>query len=901
MKANDIRTKFLEYFEKNGHKKIPSSSLIPKDDSTLLFTNAGMVQFKQYFLGIDNPSYTRVASSQCCIRAGGKHNDLENVGYTKRHHTFFEMLGNFSFGDYFKKDAIKYAWEFITRELKIPENKLWITVYKDDQETSDIWLNDIGIDPKRLSYCGEKDNFWSMGLTGPCGPCTEIFYDHGESVPGGPPGSADEDGDRYVEIWNIVFMEFERLEDGELKSLPMKSVDTGMGLERVSAVMQGVNDNYEIDLFRSLIQEFKKKLQVKIDNPVALKVIADHIRSIVFLIAEGVLPSNDGRGYVLRRIIRRAIRYGTKLGLEGEFVYKLVGALVSEMGEHYPTIIEKQKFIEKTIAVEEKQFGKTLYTGLKILEKDIASLKDNLIPGDLIFKMYDTYGFPLDLLQDIAKEKKLDLDLSGYEQNMENQRNLARNSSNFQERQKSIEISDQISSEFTGYKNTKEQSKIISLLQDEQEVDEVENGSNELIGMILDKTPFYAESGGQIGDAGVIKGDNFRFEVTDTQKIKDAIIHYGKLVEGNINIDDIGYAEIDKDRRLSIKNNHTATHLLHAALKEILGTHAEQKGSIVTADKLRFDFMHNTPLTPEQIIEVEELVNHYIRANIQVSTDVQSYNDAVDSGAVALFGEKYQDSVRVVSVADFSKELCGGTHVTRTGDIGIFKIISEYSIATGVRRIDAFTGIKALNNFQLSFNRLSQLANMLNVSEDELLVKAKQLLDDNKKYRKNIDRQRTGDVLAKYKDLSGEKIKDQNGKKVMVLVKDVDDVDSRSLKNLVDDLLNVHTQLGNEAVILLAAKIDKKLNVVCKISDGLVRKDFSKLSKKELPLSKSEIPSPTDLVKEICGKGGGRDNMAQGGSSIPHDLDDRLEKVKKFIMDSIQGSAESQMNVPRNM
>ncbi len=864
MKTNDIRTKFLEYFKNHDHTEISSSPLIPKDDKTLLFTNAGMVQFKCYFLGVDKPAYNRAVSSQCCIRAGGKHNDLENVGYTKRHHTFFEMLGNFSFGDYFKKEAIQYSWEFITKELNIPAEKLWITVYEDDNEAADIWLNDIGVDSERLSYCGEKDNFWSMGAVGPCGPCTEIFYDHGDSISGGPPGSSDEDGDRYVEIWNLVFMEFERTAEGKLQPLPMKSVDTGMGLERISAVMQNVHDNYEIDLFKSMITSFKKILKIEDDNLVALKVIADHIRSIVFLMAEGVQPNNDGRGYVLRRIIRRAIRYGTKLGLHGEFIYKLVEPLIVEMGEHYPIIVTKQKSIEKIIRAEEEQFGRTLHTGLKILEKDIASIKSDVIPGELIFKMYDTYGFPVDLLQDIAKEHNLNLDLKGYNKCMESQRSLARNASSFGLYKKSVEIQDDVLSDFTGYENLQEKSKVTMLLQEGKSIAEINDDS--LAGIVLEKTPFYAESGGQVGDTGIIKADGFEFAVTDTQKIKGAIIHYGNLLSGTIKLNEHVVATIDQNKRLAIKNNHTATHLLHAALKQILGKHSEQKGSIVTADKLRFDFTHSVSLTDNEIVEIENLVNKYIRLNKQVNTDIKSFNDAIEFGAVALFGEKYQDSVRVVSVDSFSKELCGGTHVTRTGDIGIFKIINEYSIATGIRRIDAITGKQALNYIQQTTNKLSELIKTLNTSEDGLLVKAKQLIADNKSYKKEIDKLSAFKAKEQVNSLSS---KAEKIGMVNLLATIVDNVDGKNLKIIVDDILNRYENRNEDAIVVLVSKLNNKINVVCKLTKSCIG-----------------IVEPQELIRIICGKGGGREDMAQGGSSIPNDLEKRLALVKDKLFNS---------------
>lgn len=861
MKTNEIRHKFLEYFKNHGHKIVPSSNLVPKDDKTLLFTNAGMVQFKRNFLGLDKASFVRATSSQCCVRAGGKHNDLENVGYTKRHHTFFEMLGNFSFGDYFKKEAIHFAWDFITKELKIPQEKLWVTVYKDDSNAAKIWLDDIGINKEQFVYCGDEANFWSMGAVGPCGPCTEIFYDHGPSIEGGPPGSIESEGDRFVEIWNLVFMEYEKLESGELKPLAMQSVDMGMGLERIAAVMQGVHDNYEIDLFQSLISKNKKILNIKVNNDVAMNVIADHIRSISFLIAEGINPSNEGRGYVLRRIIRRAVRYGNKLALDGEFLFKLVAPLVEEMGDIYPILAKEQKLIEQVIKTEELQFSKTLNAGLKMLEHGISSLSGSILPGELIFKMYDTYGFPIDLIQDIANERKLTLDHKNYESHMAQQKKMARQASKFPAGLDTIEIDSSYVSNFTGYEDITGQSTISFLFKEGKKVETVKSGK--AISIVLESTPFYAESGGQVGDTGKIVGKNFIFEVQDTQKINQSVIHIGKLVSGTISLNEKINATVDTKRRMSIKNNHTGTHLVHAALKNILGAHVEQKGSIVRDDKFRFDFVHHSSLTSLELEQIEGLVNHEIRLNTKIDTTIQSLDDAVKSGAMALFDEKYDDDVRVVSVGDFSKELCGGTHVNRTGDIGFFKIINEYSIPTGVRRLEAVTGLEAVHTAQTDSNKIHELAKLLNGSKDELEDKINQLLSTNKDLKKQ---------LSKCKDQQAHRLVDdldsqfEDFGSTSVLVTKVEGIDIKKVKEIIDDLVN-----RNENSVVVLVSIDgDKINTVAKVSKSRI----------------GDTPTPSEIVKLICGKGGGRKDMAQGGSSKPSDLDAKLAKVLELIKKS---------------
>ncbi|MDH5263086.1 MAG: alanine--tRNA ligase, partial [Gammaproteobacteria bacterium] len=689
MTSNELRQAFLDFFRDNGHEVVASSPLVPGNDPTLLFTNAGMVQFKDVFLGEDKRSYSRAVTSQRCVRAGGKHNDLENVGYTARHHTFFEMLGNFSFGDYFKREAIQYAWDFLTGTLGLAPERLWVTVFEDDDEAADIWLKEMKIDPKRFSRLGAKDNFWAMGDTGPCGPCSEIFYDHGANVPGGPPGSPDDDGDRYVEIWNLVFMQFDRAADGSMKPLPKPSVDTGMGLERVSAVMQGVHSNYQIDLFANLIKATARILDVKNDRSSSLNVIVDHIRACSFLIVDGVLPGNEGRGYVLRRIIRRAIRHGKKLGTDELFFHKLVAPLVKEMGDAYPELIAAKAHVEKVLKKEEERFAETLDQGMEMLDAAIANLKGKRIPGEVIFKLYDTYGFPVDLTADIARERGLSIDEKGFESAMDQQRDRARAASKFGAAAGDTLKTD-AETEFLGYDGTDGSSEIVSLYKDGKAVEVLSAG--EAGAVVLSATPFYAESGGQIGDTGILVSDGKLFAVDDTQKSGKANVHFGSVEQGELRIGDGLVAVVDADRRQAIRLNHTATHLMHAALRQVLGDHVTQKGSLVAPDRLRFDFSHYEGVSKEQLQTIEDLVNDEIRKNNASDTDLMSYDDAITSGAMALFGEKYGDKVRVLRLGDFSVELCGGTHVDRTGDIGVFKITSEGGVASGVRRIEAVTG-----------------------------------------------------------------------------------------------------------------------------------------------------------------------------------------------------------------
>lgn len=859
MKSSEIRQAFFNYFSDKGHQMVESSSLVPGNDATLLFTNAGMVQFKETFLGQELRPYKRAVSSQRCVRAGGKHNDLENVGYTARHHTFFEMLGNFSFGDYFKREAIQFAWEFLTIVLKLPKERLWVTVYKDDDETADIWLKEMGISAERFSRCGEKDNFWSMGDTGPCGPCTEIFYDHGPEIAGGPPGSPDEDGDRYIEVWNLVFMQFNRDKEGRLHPLPKPSVDTGMGLERIAAVVQGVHNNYEIDLFQHLIQAIIALAPGVDSDHASLKVIADHIRACSFLIADGVLPGNEGRGYVLRRIIRRAVRHGNKLGLPTPFFCLLVQPLIEVMGEAYPELIENKALIERVMAQEENQFARTLEQGLRLLQEQIQGLQGQEISGEVAFKLYDTYGFPIDLTADIAREQGLSIDMDGFDHCMQQQRELSQSASQFAT---DYSLSAQISerSEFQGYEKEQLNSKILVLLQDGKKVNHLAKGSEGAV--ILESTPFYAESGGQVGDRGQLIAEKTVFRVRDTQRVGQAIVHYGELIEGELQINQELRADIDSKRRNDIRLNHTATHLLHAALKKIVGTHVQQKGSLVDAERARFDFSHFEGLTTEQLRQLEDLVNEQIRMNHSVQTEIMAIEEAKKSGAVALFGEKYSEAVRVLSLGSFSKELCGGTHATRTGDIGLFKIISEYGVASGVRRIELMTGAHALQWVNQQLGILDEVAGKLKTGPASLSEKLSQFLHETKQQEKELTKL-TAKLAAKSgNDLLAEVETINN---VNLLVKQLDGMDSQALRTTLDQL---KSSLDN-AVILLFAIDQEKMNVVAGVSKGLL----------------GRVPSAGMLVKHLCGKGGGRDDMAQGGGRVPDDLDEKIVQLRVMIIE----------------
>ncbi|MGA9095422.1 MAG: alanine--tRNA ligase, partial [Pseudomonas alloputida] len=806
MKSAEIREAFLRFFEEQGHTRVASSSLIPNNDPTLLFTNAGMNQFKDCFLGAEKRAYTRAVSSQKCVRAGGKHNDLENVGYTARHHTFFEMLGNFSFGDYFKRDAITFAWTFLTSEqwLNLPKEKLWVTVYATDDEAYDIWTKEVGVPAERMVRIGDNkgapyasDNFWTMGDTGPCGPCTEIFYDHGPDIWGGPPGSPEEDGDRYIEIWNNVFMQFNRTADGVLHPLPAPSVDTGMGLERVSAVLQHVHSNYEIDLFQNLLAAAAQAIGCSNDGQASLKVVADHIRSCGFLIADGVLPSNEGRGYVLRRIIRRACRHGNKLGAKGSFFYQIVAALAAEMGEAFPELKSQQAHIERVLKAEEEQFAKTLEQGLRILEQDLAQLKGDVVPGDVVFKLYDTYGFPMDLTADIARERELTIDEAGFEREMDAQRERARSASAFGMDYNSLVKVDS-ATEFLGYDTTEGQGKIIALYKDGQSVDQLGEGEQGVV--VLDRTPFYAESGGQVGDSGFLQAGTARFDVRDTTKTGGAFLHHGVVASGALLIGSPVEAKVDADVQHATSLNHSATHLLHEALRQVLGEHVQQKGSLVDSQRLRFDFSHFEAVKPEQIKQLEDIVNREIRKNTPVETELTDIETAKAKGAMALFGEKYGDTVRVLSMGgDFSVELCGGIHAKRTGDISLFKIISEGGVASGVRRIEAVTGAAALAYLNAAEEQVKEAAQLVKGNRDNLIDKLSAVLERNRQLEKQLEQLQAKAASAAGDDLSNAAVEVKGAK---VLAARLDGQDGKALLALVDQLKN---KLGH-AVILLGSE-----------------------------------------------------------------------------------------------
>ncbi len=861
MKSAEIRRAFLDYFKRQEHQEVESSSLVPADDPTLLFTNAGMNQFKDVFLGKEHRPYTRATTSQKCVRAGGKHNDLENVGYTARHHTFFEMLGNFSFGDYFKHDAIRFAWEFLTEELKLPKEKLWVTVYKDDKEAEDIWFNEMGIDQTRFSRLGEKDNFWAMGDTGPCGPCTEIFYDHGESVAGDPPGGPNDDGDRYIEIWNLVFMQYNRTADGELHPLPKPSVDTGMGLERISAVMQRVHSNYEIDLFQTILQGASDLLGGVATTEKSLRVIADHIRSCSFLIADGVMPSNEGRGFVLRRIIRRAVRHGNKLGATQPFFHKLVGTLVEVMGEAYPELVERQADIEKALLMEEQQFARTLDHGMKLLKQDIEALDGKIIPGTTVFTLYDTYGFPVDLTNDIAREHGLELDYAGYEQAMEAQRERARSASKF-----GVDYNDAVVVEgetrFTGYDRTAQNCAVKAVFVGGEPATAVV-GNTAIV--VLEETPFYGESGGQVGDKGRILWAGGEFLVKDTQKEGNNHLHFGEVISGELTTGQAVDAEVDSQKRLITAANHSATHLLHAALRKVLGSHVQQKGSLVDHEKLRFDFAHPEAVTAEQIQQIEALVNAEIRANTPIATEVTDIETAKEKGAMALFGEKYGDTVRVLSmgVEDFSVELCGGTHANRTGDIGFLTVVSEGAVSSGIRRIEAVTGAQAEARYQKDEHILRALAGAVKAGRDSVLDKVLQALEKGRQLEKEVEQLKAKLARSAGDDLL-QQATDVNG--VKVLAARLDGVDRKALMDMADQLKN---KLGS-AVVLLSAVEDDKVVLIAGVT-----KDISKSVK------------AGDLIKEAAakcgGKGGGRPDMAQGGGTDVAALESVLAMVPDWV------------------
>ncbi|MEE2800264.1 MAG: alanine--tRNA ligase [Pseudomonadota bacterium] len=870
MKSADIRESFLRFFEEKGHTRVASSSLIPANDPTLLFTNAGMNQFKDCFLGLEKRAYTRATSSQKCVRAGGKHNDLENVGYTARHHTFFEMLGNFSFGDYFKRDAIHYAWEFLTSDkwLNLPQEKLWVTVYASDDEAYDIWTKEVGVPAERMVRIGDNkgapyasDNFWAMGDTGPCGPCTEIFYDHGADIWGGPPGSPEEDGDRYIEIWNNVFMQFNRTADGELHPLPAPSVDTGMGLERISAVMQHVHANYEIDLFQNLLAAAAEAIGCPQDNAASLKVVADHIRSCSFLIADGVLPSNEGRGYVLRRIIRRACRHGNKLGAKGVFFHKIVAALVAEMGEAFPELKTQQAHIERVLKTEEEQFAKTLDQGLRILEQDLAELKGSEIPGDVVFKLYDTYGFPVDLTGDIARERDLTIDEAGFEAAMEAQRERARSASQFGLDYNAL-VKVDIETRFQGYEGTEGQGTVVALFRDGEPVEVLNEGDKGVV--VLNQTPFYAESGGQVGDTGYLSASGLRAEVSDTTKAGNAHLHHVIVQQGTLRVGEEVQATVDAGVRQATALNHSATHLLHAALREVLGDHVQQKGSLVDSQRLRFDFSHYEAIKPEQLRALEDRVNEQIRLNSVVGVEVTDIESAKNKGAMALFGEKYGDQVRVLTMGNgFSVELCGGTHVSRTGDIGLFKITAESGIASGVRRIEAVTGTGALAWIADTEERLREAAATVKGSRDNMLDKLAALVERSRQLEKEVDQLKAKAASAAGSDLAA--AAQQIGGRT-VLVQRVDGQDGKGLMALVDQLKN---KLGS-AAILLGGESDGKVVLVAGVTKDLASQ-----------LKAGDWIRTT--AQAVGGKGGGRPDMAQGGGTDVAALDQALVDAVSWV------------------
>ena len=864
----DIRTAFLEYFRNRNHEVVASSPLVPANDPTLLFTNAGMVQFKDVFLGREKRSYQRAASSQRCVRAGGKHNDLENVGYTARHHTFFEMLGNFSFGDYFKREAIGYAWEFLTETLGLPKERLWVTVFDQDDEAAQIWLEDIGVDPTRLTRIGAKDNFWSMGDTGPCGPCSEIFYDHGSEVPGGPPGTADEDGDRYIEIWNLVFMQYDRDTEGTLNPLPRPSVDTGMGLERLAAILQGVHSNYEIDLFQALIKAVAVLASTDDLENKSLRVIADHIRACAFLIVDGVIPSNEGRGYVLRRIIRRAIRHGHKLGIREAFFHKLVPALVTEMGEAYPELSRAQSQVERVLLQEEQRFAETLDHGMKILEEVIVSLETDEIPGDTVFKLYDTFGFPVDLTADIARERNLKIDMPGFEAEMEAQRERARAANSFTAAgSEGLEIEG--CTDFTGYQLLQDQAGITGLFREGNAVEQLSAGEEGIL--ILDHTPFYAESGGQVGDRGIIRsGPASVFKVIDTRKYGDGVFaHIGQVMEGEFRQEDKVEALVDEQRRSATILNHSATHLMHAALRQILGEHVQQKGSLVDPQRLRFDFSHFEPVTAEQLHAIEDLVNAQIRANATVETRIMPVDQAMEAGAMALFGEKYGDEVRVLSIGNFSVELCGGTHARRAGDIGVFKILSETGIASGVRRIEAVTGAAALGYIGETEKNLARLASLLKAVPEEAVSRVSQLLERNRKLEKELDALKGKLASNQGSDLAAQAEKIDG---IHILAARLEGGDAKSLRETVDQLKN---KLGSAAVVLGAVQGDKVALVA-----GVTKAESRRIKAGDLI---------NHVAAQVGGRGGGRPDMAQAGGSQPENLDTALASVSDWARQQLLG------------
>lgn len=870
----EIRQAFLDFFHSKGHQVVASSSLVPHNDPTLLFTNAGMNQFKDVFLGLDKRNYSRATTSQRCVRAGGKHNDLENVGYTARHHTFFEMLGNFSFGDYFKHDAIQFAWELLTSEkwFALPKERLWVTVYESDDEAYEIWEKEVGIPRERIIRIGDNkgapyasDNFWQMGDTGPCGPCTEIFYDHGDHIWGGPPGSPEEDGDRYIEIWNIVFMQFNRQADGTMEPLPKPSVDTGMGLERIAAVLQHVNSNYDIDLFRTLIQAVAKVTGATDLSNKSLRVIADHIRSCAFLIADGVMPSNENRGYVLRRIIRRAVRHGNMLGAKETFFYKLVGPLIDVMGSAGEDLKRQQAQVEQVLKTEEEQFARTLERGLALLDEELAKLSGDTLDGETAFRLYDTYGFPVDLTADVCRERNIKVDEAGFEAAMEEQRRRAREASGFGADYNAM-IRVDSASEFKGYDHLELNGKVTALFVDGKAVDAINAGQEAVV--VLDQTPFYAESGGQVGDKGELKGANFSFAVEDTQKYGQAIGHIGKLAAGSLKVGDAVQADVDEARRARIRLNHSATHLMHAALRQVLGTHVSQKGSLVNDKVLRFDFSHNEAMKPEEIRAVEDLVNTQIRRNLPIETNIMDLEAAKAKGAMALFGEKYDERVRVLSMGDFSTELCGGTHASRTGDIGLFRIISESGTAAGVRRIEAVTGEGAIATVHADSDRLSEVAHLLKGDSNNLADKVRSVLERTRQLEKELQQLKEQAAAQESANLSSKAI-DVNG--VKLLVSELSGVEPKMLRTMVDDLKN---QLGS-TIIVLATVAEGKVSLIAGVSKDVTDR-----------VKAGEVIGM--VAQQVGGKGGGRPDMAQAGGTDAAALPAALASVKGWVSAKLQ-------------
>ncbi|HEC8000756.1 TPA: alanine--tRNA ligase [Salmonella enterica subsp. enterica serovar Orientalis] len=872
--TTEIRQAFLDFFHSKGHQVVASSSLVPNNDPTLLFTNAGMNQFKDVFLGLDKRNYSRATTSQRCVRAGGKHNDLENVGYTARHHTFFEMLGNFSFGDYFKHDAIQFAWELLTGEnwFALPKERLWVTVYETDDEAYEIWEKEVGIPRERIIRIGDNkgapyasDNFWQMGDTGPCGPCTEIFYDHGEHIWGGPPGSPEEDGDRYIEIWNIVFMQFNRQADGTMEPLPKPSVDTGMGLERIAAVLQHVNSNYDIDLFRTLIEAVAKVTGATDLGNKSLRVIADHIRSCAFLVADGVLPSNENRGYVLRRIIRRAVRHGNMLGAKETFFYKLVGPLIEVMGSAGEELKRQQAQVEQVLKTEEEQFARTLERGLALLDEELAKLQGDTLDGETAFRLYDTYGFPVDLTADVCRERNIKVDEAGFEAAMEEQRRRAREASGFGADYNAM-IRVDSASEFKGYDHLELNGKVTALFVDGKAVEVINAGQEAVV--VLDQTPFYAESGGQVGDKGELKGAGFTFAVDDTQKYGQAIGHLGKLSAGALKVGDAVQADVDEARRARIRLNHSATHLMHAALRQVLGTHVVQKGSLVSDKVLRFDFSHNEAMKPSEIRQVEDLVNAQIRRNLPIETNIMDLDAAKAKGAMALFGEKYDERVRVLSMGDFSTELCGGTHASRTGDIGLFRIISESGTAAGIRRIEAVTGEGAMATVHAQSDRLNDIAHLLKGDSQNLGDKVRAVLERTRQLEKELQQLKDQAAAQESANLSSKAV-DLNG--VKLLVSELAGIEPKMLRTMVDDLKN---QLGS-TVIVLATVVEGKVSLIAGVSKDVTDR-----------VKAGELIGM--VAQQVGGKGGGRPDMAQAGGTDAAALPAALASVQGWVSAKLQ-------------